>query len=154
MPILTSIAEPLPDPTLATAPGRRAREDELETAIEAWTRTRAPDAAMADLQAEGIAAGVARGLRETMFEEPQLEARAVRLRDLVQTNAEPVDPRAGLEAQPRRGDQLGRRTRNLLPRPSALSTSIRARCARAMCFAIARPSPDPSRERERRSSIR
>ena len=63
------------DPHLAAADGRRAREDELEAAVEAWTSIRSPDAAMTALQAAGVAAGVARGLRETLFDEPQLNAR-------------------------------------------------------------------------------
>jgi len=63
------------DPTLASAEGRREREDELETAIETWTSERSPDEAMAALQAQGVAAGAVRGLRETMEAEPQLTAR-------------------------------------------------------------------------------
>jgi crotonobetainyl-CoA:carnitine CoA-transferase CaiB-like acyl-CoA transferase len=63
------------DPALATAEGRRARESELETAIEAWTSERSPDEAMAALQAQGVAAGAVRGLREVMETEPQLTAR-------------------------------------------------------------------------------
>jgi crotonobetainyl-CoA:carnitine CoA-transferase CaiB-like acyl-CoA transferase len=39
---------------------RRAREDELETIIAAWTTQREADSAMNTLQAKGIAAGVAR----------------------------------------------------------------------------------------------
>ncbi len=63
------------DPSLGSAEGRRAREDELETAIEAWTSGRSPDEAMAALQARGVAAGAVRGLRETMQAEPQLTER-------------------------------------------------------------------------------
>jgi crotonobetainyl-CoA:carnitine CoA-transferase CaiB-like acyl-CoA transferase len=63
------------DPSLATAQGRRAREDELEAAIEAWTSTRSPDEAMTRLQANGVAAGAVRGLREILASEPQLTAR-------------------------------------------------------------------------------
>ncbi len=63
------------DPSLASAEGRRAREDELEAAIEAWTSGRSPDEAMAALQAKSVAAGAVRGLRETMQTEPQLTAR-------------------------------------------------------------------------------
>jgi crotonobetainyl-CoA:carnitine CoA-transferase CaiB-like acyl-CoA transferase len=62
-------------PTLATAEGRRAREDELEAAIEAWTSARSPDEAMTLLQAQGVAAGAVRGLRETLTADPQLMAR-------------------------------------------------------------------------------
>jgi len=39
------------DPALATAEGRRAREDELEAAISAWTKGSSPDEAMEALQA-------------------------------------------------------------------------------------------------------
>ncbi|HLZ83327.1 MAG TPA: CoA transferase [Caulobacteraceae bacterium] len=63
------------DPGLASAEGRRAREDELEAAIEAWTSGRSPDEAMVALQAQGVAAGAVRGLREVMETEPQLTAR-------------------------------------------------------------------------------
>ncbi len=63
------------DASLAAAEGRRAREDELEAAIAAWTRERSPDEAMAALQARGVAAGAARGLSEMVLYEPQLMAR-------------------------------------------------------------------------------
>ena len=48
------------DQTLSSASSRRAREDELEAAVEAWTRTQTPDAAMTELQACGVAAGAVR----------------------------------------------------------------------------------------------
>ncbi len=63
------------DSSLATAQGRRAREDELEAAIEAWTSERSPDEAMTRLQGAGVAAGAVRGLREILTTEPQLTAR-------------------------------------------------------------------------------
>ncbi|MCC6718325.1 MAG: CoA transferase, partial [Acetobacteraceae bacterium] len=63
------------DETLATAAGRRLREDGLEAAIAAWTETLAPDEAMARLQAAGVAAGVARGFGELIRAEPHLAAR-------------------------------------------------------------------------------
>ncbi|HEY0418793.1 MAG TPA: CoA transferase, partial [Acetobacteraceae bacterium] len=63
------------DPALATAEGRRAQEDRLEAAITAWTRERSPDQAMTELQAAGVAAGVARSFTELMLREPHLEAR-------------------------------------------------------------------------------
>ena len=63
------------DAGLATAAGRRAREDALEAAIAAWTRGRSPDAAMEALQAVGVAAGAARGLVEMVLYEPHLMAR-------------------------------------------------------------------------------
>ncbi|HEX3919036.1 MAG TPA: CoA transferase [Caulobacteraceae bacterium] len=63
------------DPGLATAEGRRAREDELEAAISDWTHLRSPDEAMEALQAAGVAAGAARGLVETLLYEPHLMAR-------------------------------------------------------------------------------
>jgi crotonobetainyl-CoA:carnitine CoA-transferase CaiB-like acyl-CoA transferase len=63
------------DPSLATAEGRRLREDDLEAAIEAWTSARSPDEAMTALQAQGVAAGAVRGLCEVMETEPQLTAR-------------------------------------------------------------------------------
>ncbi len=54
---------------------RRAREDELEAAIAAWSRTRAPDAAAARLQAIAVAAAPVRHLHE-IDTEPHLKARA------------------------------------------------------------------------------
>ena len=63
------------DPGFAAVIGRRAREDELEAAISAWTRQRSPDEAMEALQAAGVAAGAARGATETLLYEPHLMAR-------------------------------------------------------------------------------
>jgi crotonobetainyl-CoA:carnitine CoA-transferase CaiB-like acyl-CoA transferase len=62
------------DPKLKTAAGRRAIEDEIEAAIAAWTSGRDPEAAMAALQAAGIAAGVAR-LPIELLQDRQLHAR-------------------------------------------------------------------------------
>ena len=42
------------------SPARRAREDEIEAAVEAWTSRRDADTAMRVLQAAGVAAGVVR----------------------------------------------------------------------------------------------
>lgn len=44
------------DPTLATAAGRKAREDDLEAAIAVWAAHRDRDTAAAALQAAGVAA--------------------------------------------------------------------------------------------------
>ena len=62
------------DPTLADAIGRRGREAEIEAAIETWTRGRSADAAMAELQAAGVAAGVARSPFD-LAADPHLVAR-------------------------------------------------------------------------------
>jgi crotonobetainyl-CoA:carnitine CoA-transferase CaiB-like acyl-CoA transferase len=56
------------------ATARRAREDELEALITAWTGTRDPDAAMQALQAVGVPAGVAR-LPLHLDRDPHLVAR-------------------------------------------------------------------------------
>jgi crotonobetainyl-CoA:carnitine CoA-transferase CaiB-like acyl-CoA transferase len=48
------------DRDLATAEGRRRKEAVIEEAIEAWTRQRTADDAMAALQAAGVPAGVLR----------------------------------------------------------------------------------------------
>ncbi|OAF16425.1 hypothetical protein AYJ54_38295 [Bradyrhizobium centrolobii] len=48
------------DPSLRSEEARRGIEDVIERTIEAWTLTRDADQAMSDLQAVGIAAGVAR----------------------------------------------------------------------------------------------
>jgi crotonobetainyl-CoA:carnitine CoA-transferase CaiB-like acyl-CoA transferase len=63
------------DPRLATAEGRRAEEDRIEQAITNWTETQSPDDAMATLQAQRIAAGVARGFNEMITAETHLLAR-------------------------------------------------------------------------------
>ncbi len=62
------------DATLKTAPGRRAIESEIEAAIAAWTAARDPETAMKELQATGVAAGVAR-LPIELLQDPQLHAR-------------------------------------------------------------------------------
>jgi crotonobetainyl-CoA:carnitine CoA-transferase CaiB-like acyl-CoA transferase len=62
------------DPGLATVAGRRTIETDIETALTQWTSTRAADDAMAELQAAGVAAGVAR-LPFEMLKDKQLHAR-------------------------------------------------------------------------------
>src|SRR5258707_10546615 len=62
------------DAKLKTAAGRRVIESEIEAAIVAWTVARDPEAAMTELQAAGIAAGVAR-LPIELLQDPQLHAR-------------------------------------------------------------------------------
>jgi crotonobetainyl-CoA:carnitine CoA-transferase CaiB-like acyl-CoA transferase len=62
------------DASLKTANGRRRIESEIEAAITQWTSTRTPDAAMAELQGIGVAAGVAR-LPIDLLSDPQLGAR-------------------------------------------------------------------------------
>jgi crotonobetainyl-CoA:carnitine CoA-transferase CaiB-like acyl-CoA transferase len=62
------------DAGLVSAAGRRAREDEIEAAIAAWTQRRSADQAMAALQAAGIAAGAVRSPFELQAE-PHLAAR-------------------------------------------------------------------------------
>ena len=53
---------------------RRAREEEIEAAVEAWTAARDADAAMAELQAAGVAAGVVRSPYD-LAADPQFVAR-------------------------------------------------------------------------------
>ncbi len=62
------------DAKLKTAAGRRAIEGEIEAAITSWTSARDPEAAMNELQAVGIAAGVAR-LPIELLQDRQLHAR-------------------------------------------------------------------------------
>ena len=57
-----------------TLAARRAHEDELEAAIEAWTRRHEAGAAMAALQAAGVAAGAA-VTPYALFDDPHLAAR-------------------------------------------------------------------------------
>jgi crotonobetainyl-CoA:carnitine CoA-transferase CaiB-like acyl-CoA transferase len=64
------------DPRWATVAGRRADEDALDRAIEAWTRTE-DGAALADrLAAAGVPAGVVQNARDRLERDPQLRARA------------------------------------------------------------------------------
>jgi crotonobetainyl-CoA:carnitine CoA-transferase CaiB-like acyl-CoA transferase len=62
------------DKSLATAGGRRRIENEIEAALSQWTSARAADDAMAELQAAGVAAGVAR-LPFEMLKDAQLHVR-------------------------------------------------------------------------------
>ena len=62
------------DKALETAAGRRDVENEIEAQIARWTLARSPDEAMRDLQAAGIASGVAR-LPIDLLKDPQLQAR-------------------------------------------------------------------------------
>jgi crotonobetainyl-CoA:carnitine CoA-transferase CaiB-like acyl-CoA transferase len=62
------------DLSLQAAAGRRRIEGEIEAAISQWTSARTADDAMAELQAAGIASGVAR-LPIEMLKDPQLHAR-------------------------------------------------------------------------------
>ncbi|MCP3368619.1 CaiB/BaiF CoA transferase family protein [Bradyrhizobium cajani] len=62
------------DPSLRTAAARRAIEDEIERAIEAWTVNRDEDDAMAELQAAKVASGVAR-LPIDLLKDPHLRSR-------------------------------------------------------------------------------
>jgi crotonobetainyl-CoA:carnitine CoA-transferase CaiB-like acyl-CoA transferase len=62
------------DPELATVEGRRARHDELDERLEAWSRERDPAEAAELLVARGVPAAVGRDPR-LMYEHPQLQAR-------------------------------------------------------------------------------
>ena len=62
------------DCALSTADGRRMRENEIESAIEAWTCTRDADAVMQDLHARRIVAGVVRSPYD-LASDPHLIAR-------------------------------------------------------------------------------
>jgi crotonobetainyl-CoA:carnitine CoA-transferase CaiB-like acyl-CoA transferase len=62
------------DPGLATAAGRRARHDELDARIAAWTSQRAPEEAAEALQAAGVPAGMAQ-LSADLLRDPQLAQR-------------------------------------------------------------------------------
>ena len=62
------------DPGLAAFPGRKAREAELDAAVEAWTRTLAPDEAMRRCQQAGVPAGAVNDSRD-LFADPHYQAR-------------------------------------------------------------------------------
>jgi crotonobetainyl-CoA:carnitine CoA-transferase CaiB-like acyl-CoA transferase len=62
------------DPELATYTGRRARHDELDARLEAWSRERDPAEAAELLVAHGVPAALGRDPR-TLMEHPQLQSR-------------------------------------------------------------------------------
>ena len=70
---------------LATAEGRRANEDELDAAIEAWTQDQDRWELAATLQAHGIAAAPVENLRDMMETDPQMPSHYQRVR-------QPSDP--------------------------------------------------------------
>lgn len=59
---------------LAVEENRKAREDEIDAALSAWTSSRSSDAAMRELQGAGVPAGAARRGRDLLTDE-HLEAR-------------------------------------------------------------------------------
>lgn len=63
------------DPSLKSEEARRGIEDVLERGIEQWTHTRDADQAMSELQAAGVAAGVAR-LPIELLKDRHLQSRA------------------------------------------------------------------------------
>ncbi len=62
------------DPALASADGRRARENDIEAALAAWTRPRDAREAMEALQSDGVAAGLVQRSRD-LLTDPIFEAR-------------------------------------------------------------------------------
>lgn len=62
------------DAGLSAVAGRRGRQDEIETAIGAWTANRDADAAMTLLQSNGVPAGAVRSIPE-LLDDPHLAAR-------------------------------------------------------------------------------
>lgn len=71
---LVSVVPGLDRPDWADVGARRRDHDTIDVAIEAWTSTRGPDEAMADLQAAGLAAARVSTNRD-LVEDPQLQAR-------------------------------------------------------------------------------
>jgi len=64
------------DPRFATLPARLAHQDELDEAVERWTRTQERYACMALLQAAGVAAGVCQTAEDRCEHDPQLAQQA------------------------------------------------------------------------------
>lgn len=62
------------DAGLSLAEGRRARQDEIEAALGAWSAERDADAAMALLQSHGVPAGAVRSI-PALLDDPHLIAR-------------------------------------------------------------------------------
>ena len=63
------------DERFADAPRRMARHDEIDEAIEAWTRQRAPHQAAEALQAAGVAASAVQHAGEIIDSDPQMAHR-------------------------------------------------------------------------------
>ncbi len=63
------------DPALAAAGSRMARHDEIDAAIEAWTRRRSPDSAAQELQDAGVPAGAVLNAGAVIDHDPQMAAR-------------------------------------------------------------------------------
>jgi len=59
----------------ATLHGRKENEDELDRLVEGWTSTRTAEEVMQTLQTAGVAAGVVQNARDTLENDPHLEAR-------------------------------------------------------------------------------
>lgn len=62
------------DPALEKAAGRRTRHEEIDRRINAWTRARSAQSAMAELQQAGISAGEVKPVW-TLLDDPHLKAR-------------------------------------------------------------------------------
>jgi crotonobetainyl-CoA:carnitine CoA-transferase CaiB-like acyl-CoA transferase len=62
------------EPMFETAAGRRTIEDEIESELSRWAAQKDPEAAMREMQAAGVAAGVARAPSE-LLEDPHIAAR-------------------------------------------------------------------------------
>jgi crotonobetainyl-CoA:carnitine CoA-transferase CaiB-like acyl-CoA transferase len=145
------------DASLATAPGRRLREEELEAAITLWTESRPADDAMAALQSAGIAAGVARGFNDMITAEPHLRARGFwqsidrpflghhwQPTPSFRENAQPYAIRAPAPT-------LGQSTRDVLARILSLSDAVLDRLESERIIGQA---PIPASERAPRSAAR
>ena len=63
------------DVELKAAEGRLRRLDEVEAAVSAWTASREPRAAMEELQAAGVPAGMVQTSRDLIEDDPQLRHR-------------------------------------------------------------------------------
>jgi len=62
------------DPRFATQTVRKENEDELDSMIEEWTKTRTPEEVMLAMQVAGVPAGVVQNPRD-LFEDSQLKHR-------------------------------------------------------------------------------
>ncbi len=65
----------LADGGMASAAGRTARHDDIDAAIEAWTRQRSPDEAAEALQAAGVPAGAVQHVGDIIDRDPQMAVR-------------------------------------------------------------------------------
>ena len=107
------------DPRFATRDARKAREDEVDEIVSAWTRNRDRWELAALLQSGGIAAAPVENLRDTLEVDPQLRHHYQRVRQPSDPEVEvTIDGEAirfvGVEHRLERAPMLGEHNEHVL----------------------------------------